>query len=118
MKLVTFSAREDARTGLLQGERVVDLHAADPALPSGMISLIADWRKFAPRVAQLPASAPSHALKDVRLLPPIPRPGKILAIGLNYADHVAETGRETPKHQTWFCKMPTEIGRASCRERV
>ena len=105
MKLVTFSGRDPARLGRIDGDRVIDLNAADASLPRDMIALIDDWRKFRARVAQV--SAPALALKDVHLHAPIPRPGKILAIGLNYADHVAETRRETPKHQTWFCKMPT-----------
>ncbi len=40
---------------------------------------------------------------------PITRPGKILGIGLNYADHARETGREPPKAQTWFMKQSTAI---------
>ena len=50
-----------------------------------------------------------HALKDVRLLAPLARPGKYLAIGLNYAKHIAEAGRlapvQQPKHQIWFNKQ-------------
>jgi len=42
----------------------------------------------------------------VRLLAPVPRPGKIMAIGLNYADHVAESGLKTPERQIWFSKAP------------
>jgi 2-keto-4-pentenoate hydratase/2-oxohepta-3-ene-1,7-dioic acid hydratase in catechol pathway len=47
------------------------------------------------------------SLDNVRLLPPLPRPGKILAIGMNYADHVRETGAAMPSRQIWFCKQPT-----------
>jgi 2-keto-4-pentenoate hydratase/2-oxohepta-3-ene-1,7-dioic acid hydratase in catechol pathway len=46
-------------------------------------------------------------LEAVRLLAPVPRPGKMLAIGLNYADHIAESGQKTPEHQVWFAKMQT-----------
>jgi 2-keto-4-pentenoate hydratase/2-oxohepta-3-ene-1,7-dioic acid hydratase in catechol pathway len=46
-------------------------------------------------------------LSSVRLLAPIERPRKILAIGLNYADHIAESQLETPSEQLWFCKQPT-----------
>jgi ureidoglycolate lyase len=46
-------------------------------------------------------------LQDAILLPPVPRPGKILAIGLNYADHIRETGAALPQRQIWFCKQPT-----------
>lgn len=53
--------------------------------------------------------APAFALGDVRLAAPIPRPPKVLAIGLNYRAHVAETGREVSPHQIWFSKQRTCI---------
>jgi 2-keto-4-pentenoate hydratase/2-oxohepta-3-ene-1,7-dioic acid hydratase in catechol pathway len=52
---------------------------------------------------------PTHDLAAVRLLAPVPRPPKFLAIGLNYADHVAESATmlERPEHQLWFNKQST-----------
>lgn len=47
------------------------------------------------------------ALADVVLLAPIPRPGKFLGIGLNYADHISETGRDKPEYPTFFTKQST-----------
>jgi 2-keto-4-pentenoate hydratase/2-oxohepta-3-ene-1,7-dioic acid hydratase in catechol pathway len=55
------------------------------------------------------AGAPDIAIKDVKLLAPLRRPGKIMAIGLNYADHVAESGQKTPEEQVWFAKHVTSI---------
>jgi 2-keto-4-pentenoate hydratase/2-oxohepta-3-ene-1,7-dioic acid hydratase in catechol pathway len=46
-------------------------------------------------------------LADVHLEAPIARPPKFLAVGLNYADHVAESGLETPKHPMIFNKQST-----------
>ena len=46
-------------------------------------------------------------LSEVQLESPVLRPPKILAVGLNYADHVAETGREAPKHPMIFNKQST-----------
>jgi 2-keto-4-pentenoate hydratase/2-oxohepta-3-ene-1,7-dioic acid hydratase in catechol pathway len=48
-------------------------------------------------------------LIDVKLLAPIPRPGKVFAIGLNYADHIAESGLEPPAVPTVFAKYGTAI---------
>ena len=51
-------------------------------------------------------------LGEVTLRAPILRPGKILAIGLNYADHIEESkeaGVEVPTEQVWFCKQPTSV---------
>jgi 2-keto-4-pentenoate hydratase/2-oxohepta-3-ene-1,7-dioic acid hydratase in catechol pathway len=56
------------------------------------------------RNAERPAS-PRIPLAAVRLEAPIRNPGKVLAIGLNYADHVKESGAEKPKHQIWFNKQ-------------
>ena len=47
------------------------------------------------------------ALADARLLAPVPRPPKFLAIGLNYAAHVDESGMKRPEHQLWFNKQST-----------
>jgi 2-keto-4-pentenoate hydratase/2-oxohepta-3-ene-1,7-dioic acid hydratase in catechol pathway len=47
------------------------------------------------------------SLENTALLAPIPRPPKFLAIGLNYAAHVAESGMKPPEHQLWFNKQST-----------
>jgi len=105
MKLVTFLAGEVPEIGFVEGDSVVSLSRGTPRLAASMIDLIARWGEAESAVRK--ASGPRLALKDVRLLPPIPRPGKIMAIGLNYADHIKETGREMPTQQVWFCKQPT-----------
>jgi acylpyruvate hydrolase len=51
------------------------------------------------------ASAPRVARAQVRLLPVIPDPEKIICIGLNYADHASETGSTPPPHPTVFGKF-------------
>ena len=59
-----------------------------------------------------PPAAGGAPLDQVTLRAPIPRPGKILAIGLNYADHIEESkeaGVEVPTEQVWFCKQPTSV---------
>ena len=48
-------------------------------------------------------------LASVELLAPVLRPGKVFAIGLNYADHIAESNMATPEHQVWFTKAVTSI---------
>jgi len=52
---------------------------------------------------------PHFALKQVRLKAPVPHPQKILAIGLNYADHIAESGVPKPDRQIWFSKLPNAV---------
>ena len=55
-------------------------------------------------LAQLPAVDGS-----VRLAPCVPRPGKLIGIGLNYSDHAAETGSKVPKHPILFMKANSAI---------
>jgi 2-keto-4-pentenoate hydratase/2-oxohepta-3-ene-1,7-dioic acid hydratase in catechol pathway len=45
------------------------------------------------------------ALNEIKLNAPVPRPEKYLGISLNYADHIAETGREQPKYPSFFTKQ-------------
>jgi 2-keto-4-pentenoate hydratase/2-oxohepta-3-ene-1,7-dioic acid hydratase in catechol pathway len=49
------------------------------------------------------------ALEEARLHAPIARPGKIIAIGLNYEDHAAETGAEIPEKPVVFAKFPNTV---------
>jgi ureidoglycolate lyase len=108
MKLATFDAGAGPQLGAVTGERIVPLNAAAPGLPGDMIGLISAWRTAERDVHQLAETgAGALPLGQVRLLAPIRRPGKIMAIGLNYADHIAESGAETPAQQIWFSKAPT-----------
>lgn len=109
MKLATFDAGAGARVGVVTADGTVDLAKADPGLPTTMIALIAAWDGVKAKVEAAAKSAPHHALAEITLLAPVPRPGKAMAIGLNYADHIAESGLETPKHQLWFSKAQTSI---------
>ncbi len=108
MKLATFDAGARAQLGAVVDGDIIPLNAAAPGLPEDMIGLIAAWPDAAQEVARIAkAGAGALPLDSVRLLAPIRRPGKIMAIGLNYADHIAESHMETPTQQVWFCKMPT-----------
>lgn len=54
-----------------------------------------------------PVEGESWALSEVSLLAPVPQPRAIFGIGLNYADHIQETGGETPKQPLVFMKLPS-----------
>src|SRR5215207_7024555 len=54
-----------------------------------------------------PADGEEYALSDVTLLAPVPRPRATFGIGLNYAKHAAETGKEPPEQPMVFMKLPT-----------
>lgn len=109
MQIIRYRRNGDTRLGLVRDDRVYDPYAGEPVAPTDMIELIADWSRQRARFAEIPADAPSISVPEADILAPIARPGKILALGLNYADHVAEAGLEIPAVQTWFCKQPTSV---------
>jgi 2-keto-4-pentenoate hydratase/2-oxohepta-3-ene-1,7-dioic acid hydratase in catechol pathway len=78
MRLCRFDAGAGPRPGIVEDEHVVDRD--DPS--------------------------DRHEVEDVRLLAPV-QPRKFLAIGLNYADHIAESGMEAPEHPVFFNKQVT-----------
>ena len=59
------------------------------------------------------------ALNEVKLNAPVPRPGKYLGIALNYADHIAETGKDKPEYPSFFSKQSTcVIGMRRCHSQA
>jgi 2-keto-4-pentenoate hydratase/2-oxohepta-3-ene-1,7-dioic acid hydratase in catechol pathway len=108
MRLATFTHAGRTRVGVLAGDDVVDLAAAAPELPREMVAFLAAGAPALRRAAELASSARERiALAKVRLEVPVLRPPKFLAIGLNYADHVAESKLEMPKLPTVFNKQST-----------
>lgn len=80
MRLCRFDAGGGARQGIVENGQVVDRLSSDER----------------------------HALDDVRLLAPV-TPRKFLGIGLNYADHIAESGMQAPEFPVFFNKQVTCI---------
>ncbi len=87
---------------------LTSLSKAIPDLPGSMLELIAQWDGYRDEIASLSESA-DYQTDEVSFLSPVERPGKIFAIGHNYADHNAETDIETPSVQTWFSKAATSL---------
>lgn len=110
MKLLRFDDGGQVRLGALRGGEVVSLEALRPRYPT-MLSLVAGGEAALAEASDaLAAGSAVGALADVRLLAPIERPGKYLAIGMNYKKHVEESARlgvAAPKHQLWFNKQTT-----------
>jgi len=107
MKLVTFSHKHVTRVGLVDDDEVVD-GLADTAIATTLIGFLYAGQTAFDAMRELAASGKHRiGLNDVKLHAPVPRPGKYLGIGLNYADHIAETGREKPPHPTFFTKQST-----------
>jgi ureidoglycolate lyase len=111
MNIVRFSIdRAPARLGIAADDRIITLDGVLPAELQDAREWIARWEEFLPAVsAARKSGGPWLPLKSAKLLAPIARPGKIFAIGLNYADHIAESKLGTPEHQVWFTKAATSI---------
>jgi 2-keto-4-pentenoate hydratase/2-oxohepta-3-ene-1,7-dioic acid hydratase in catechol pathway len=108
MKLCTFLRDTVPLIGVVTDDGIVDLSESAPELPAEMTALLAAGEPALRRVAAAASAARARIpLDSVRLAPPILRPPKFLAVGLNYADHVAEAGLETPKLPTIFNKQST-----------
>jgi 2-keto-4-pentenoate hydratase/2-oxohepta-3-ene-1,7-dioic acid hydratase in catechol pathway len=106
VRLATFTHAGTTRIGLVDDAQIVDLSAAAPSLPSEMVAFLeAGDSALESARAALAASGNRLALADVVLESPVLRPPKILAVGLNYGDHVAEAGLETPKYPMIFNKQ-------------
>jgi acylpyruvate hydrolase len=118
MKLVTFvpgdpdQQRIGALLGSATGAQVYDLNRLDPRLPVEMLAFLEAGRP-ALDLAQdaLAAASPGQALKlgDVTLKAPIPRPGKIIAIGRNYLAHAQEANVGAPPFPIIFAKYANSV---------
>lgn len=104
MKLATFTIQGQTRTGIVVGDRIIDT-----GVKGSMIDLIRDWDGLKPGLEAKATAGGGVPLSSVKLEAPVQRPGKIFAIGLNYADHIEESKMETPQRQVWFTKAQTSV---------
>jgi len=107
MKLATFTHEGATRIGVVDADRIVDLAAAAPELSREMVAFLEAGEPALKTAREAVGTGPFLPLADVRLEAPVLRPPKFLAVGLNYADHVRESGIDTPKHPTIFNKQST-----------
>lgn len=112
MKIVGFELNNQPRLGVVEGDSVIDLQAAEPKVPAdlrevlarGELASLADIAKKAPAAARRPIAGLKFTL-------PVVNPGKIICLGLNYIDHVKEGPQKDniPKFQSIFFRMLTSL---------
>ncbi len=116
MKLITFRSATGPRPGLVLDEGIgLDLLAADESLPTRWNELLAErWldrlrriAEGAPEHGELRPATPLFALSSVELLPPVPEPSKVIAVGRNYREHAAEQNQPPPATPLLFAKAPS-----------
>jgi len=108
MKLASYAVDGRKAFGAVIGDAVVTLNERlgdrYPGLRQALAACaLADLKKVAE------AAMPDHRLADVKLLPPIPDPEKILCAGINYRSHAAETGRDLPKQPSMFIRLANTL---------
>lgn len=112
MKLLRFEKDGRPQLGVFHGEAIIPLDALREEFPT-MLSIVDGGTRALDRVRTLVAASREVVpLSSVRLLAPIERPGKYLAIGMNYKKHVEEAaklGVPAPKQQLWFNKQTSCI---------
>ena len=109
MKLATLSSHGRTFPAIIVKDAFVEIGKHLPEVPDTMIGIIRSWDGIADKLQNLERIAPDGKLSAVTLEAPIPRPGKIFAIGLNYADHCEETKTPLPEKQIWFTKAATAV---------
>lgn len=97
MRLVTLRTASGPRAGRVEGNEVFELDFADVG---ALLDTGPEWRQAAATGGK--AWGP---LDEADLAPLIPAPRKIICVGLNYASHITEMGREPPVHPTIFAKF-------------
>jgi 2-keto-4-pentenoate hydratase/2-oxohepta-3-ene-1,7-dioic acid hydratase in catechol pathway len=104
MKLISFLHQNTASYGIVQGDSVLDLMPLLGAQAPDLKSLIA-LNLLGAAAAAGKAHPFTLKLTELSLLPVIPNPGKIFCVGLNYADHVRETGRDLTEKPAIFTRF-------------
>lgn len=102
MKFTTFLKDGQPRLGLVDGDQVIDLNAAQPQVPADLRAALKSGIDLAAAArAALASNAPRTPMSSLALAPTVPEPGKTICLGLNYFDHAKEGGREKPEYP-WF----------------
>ena len=109
MRLATFQTAQGASYGLVTAKGIVDLKRYLGNQYPDLKSLIAG-NGFADAAKHANGGA-DYGESDVTWLPVIPNPDKILCVGLNYQDHVVETGRDNTEQPAIFIRLPeSQVG--------
>lgn len=120
MKLVSYRTRSAfsgepgraARLGIVEGIGVVPVSALGRDLPGTMAELLGDWQSgLAALAAARRADTQPRAMDPAEFeqLAPVPRPGKIVAAGVNYQSHGDEQSKAPPDHPVLFAKLPSAV---------
>lgn len=108
MAIIRYSTSAGPRLGLILGEEVAPLEV-ELSRGAGVEVLLGAGVETEGLFSAARRGAERLRLDDVTPLAPVPRPGKVFAVGLNYANHIAETGLQAPEVPTIFAKYANTI---------
>ncbi|MCY4544458.1 MAG: fumarylacetoacetate hydrolase family protein [Gemmatimonadetes bacterium] len=109
MRLVTYGESGQDRIGAVAGSEIVDLQSADASLPGTVLGVLEAEAVEAVSRAVESGAGTRTPLADARLASPIPRPPKIVCVGLNYLDHATEQNVPLPEHPLLFSKATSSV---------
>jgi len=112
MRLASILSGGKPSLAAYRGADLIDLARAGPGLPGDMLAFLAGGEAARAAIAKALDGAPAASVLDpeaVTFLPVVPRPGKIICVGLNYADHSAESGFKQPDYPTLFGRFSTSL---------
>nr|WP_087575663.1 fumarylacetoacetate hydrolase family protein [Sphingomonas sp. CDS-1] len=110
MKFISYLRDGKARVAATDGEVIADLNDANGAIPEDIKAALAEEHDLiAIGRAALEGPGAKPSLSSVTLAPVVPNPGKILCLGLNYADHAAEGGLEAPAYPSVFMRSASSL---------
>ncbi len=110
MKLVNFLYKGEKNIGALLDDGVCSFKSISDKYSMSMLEFIEQIDDLSPKVSKFINSNPEVIpLSEIEFLPVIERPGKVLAVGLNYKDHAKETGMDLPKVPMIFTKQSTSV---------
>lgn len=114
MKIAVCSVQSDQHIGIVQDDQIINLTVlSTDEFPACMKIFIKRSGELRTRAEELIEQRSNDrailALSEVKLLPPIRRPEKIICVGLNYIDHCKETGMEPPASPVIFLKYAKAI---------
>jgi acylpyruvate hydrolase len=114
MKIVAFEGQGGPRIGVVEGDQVIDLQAAESRVPNDLAEWLAKTNGDTKQLAEIAKRAPASARKPLSSIAyalPVGRPGKIVCLGLNYLEHVKEGSQRDniPKFPTIFMRGLTSL---------
>jgi acylpyruvate hydrolase len=108
MRIVHFETGGVPGIGAEEGSGWHGLSQQDHGFPGTLPELIAQGADLL-RIGRSLGQSPAIDLNAVRLLPPVPAPPKILCVGLNYDDHLVESGLKKPAYPEIFSRFATSL---------